>query len=525
MTDVRYSRKLGIVCCALLCVALVFAGTPASAQNTDAETLARIDAHVERVMAMLDIRGVAVGIVQGDTVVHLKGYGRADEDGRAMTPQTPVVLASISKSFTGLAIQQLVEAGQLEIGTPVADILDWFPYPDIRVSHLLYQTGGFTTISGTSYLAGGRRDDGALEDTMRRVVVDYPPVREPGVQFEYSNTNYDLLGLIVQVVSGQPYEAYVQANIFTPLGMTSSYTSLEAAQAGGLSQGYTPVFDQMRPVDSVYSRGHIASAGLISSAEDMTRYHIALLNGGQYGDATVLSAEGVTALHTPGHMTDLWNGYGMGWWRYPFWAGVEDRGVYTVEYPYVLEHTGTANNYISYQYLVPARQLGIVVLVNSYDPTHESLYYNLPNGIAELLIGYAEAAALPAREDFLTQNGLVVMRVLLAIWVVMALLALRKIVLWWRDSSAKPRSALRRLAAIAIPALLDVGVLVLVLVILPPSADSTIDSILAYLPETPILLYGLIGLAAGWGAIRTLLYVALLVLNRQPQPVANIASR
>ena len=520
MSGVHYSRKLRTVCGVLLCCVLMVAAVPVSAQAVDPDTGARIDAHVEGIMAMLDIRGAAVGIVQGDTVVHLKGYGTAGEDGRAMTPQTPVVLASVSKSFTGLAIQQLVEAGQLEIETPVAEILDWFPYTDIQVSHLLYQTGGFTTTSGTSYLAEGLRDDGALEDAMRRVVFNYPPVREPGVQFEYSNTNYDLLGLIVQIVSGQPYEGYVQGNIFAPLGMTNSYTSLEDAQAGGISQGYTPIFDQMRPVDSVYSRGHIASAGLISTAEDMTRYHIALLNGGRYQDTSVLSPEGVLALHTPGQMTDRWNGYGMGWWRYPFWAGVEDSGVYAGEYPYVLEHTGTANNYISYQYLVPARQLGIVVLINSYDATRESLYFNLPNGIAELLSGYADATALSAREDFLTQNGLVVMRVLLAVWIVMALLALRKIIIWWRDPTARPRSGLRRLAAIAIPVLLDVAVLVLVLVILPPSTDSTLDSILAYIPESQILVFGLIGLAAVWGVVRTLLFVWLLILNRERRPVS-----
>lgn len=493
----------------LWCAVLLLAAAPVSAQDADVETFARIDAHVERVMAMLDIRGVAIGIVQGDDVVYLKGYGRAGEDGRAMTPQTPIVLASVSKSFTGMAIQQLVEAGRLDLQTLVAEILDWFPYPAIRVSHLVYQTSGFTTFSGTSYLAEGLRGDDALEDAMRRVVVNYPPVSEPGTAFEYSNTNYDLLGLIVQVVSGQPYETYVQENIFTPLGMTNSYTSLEEAQAGGISQGYTPFFDQMRPVDSVYSRGHIASAGLISSAEDMTHYHIALLNGGRYQDSEVLSAEGVLALHSPGYKVDLWNGYGMGWWRYPFWAGVEDDGVYTGAYPYAVEHTGTANNYLSYQYLLPARRQAIVILINSFDSTRESLYFNLPNGIAEILNGYTEASVLTAREDFFTQNGFVVMRVLLVVWIFMALLALRRIVVWWRNPTARPRSVLRRVAGIAIPVVLDAALMVLILS-LTPSLNSTLDSILAYQPEAPILFYGFVGLALGWGTLRTALYLWLL---------------
>jgi CubicO group peptidase (beta-lactamase class C family) len=94
----------------------------------------------------MGIPGVALAIVKDDQILYLKGYGQADPSGRPMTPQTPLILGSITKSFTALAVMQLVEAGKVELDAPVQKYIPWFRVADanasaqITVRQLLYQT-------------------------------------------------------------------------------------------------------------------------------------------------------------------------------------------------------------------------------------------------------------------------------------------------------------------------------------------------------------------------------------------------
>jgi CubicO group peptidase (beta-lactamase class C family) len=505
----------------LLCIlSLIY---PVNAQQLDTTTVEAIDAHILKLMDDLDIPGVAIGIVIDNQVVYLQGYGIADDSGRAVTPQTPFILASVSKSFTGLAIMQLAQAGQLELDSPVSTILDWFPYESITVQHLLYQTSGFSSVSGSSYLINQLHDVDALENTMHRVTTDYPPTTEAGANFAYSNTNYDLLGLIVQAISGQSFEEYVETNIFIPLEMSNSYTSLEAAHNNGLAQGYAPFFNNMQPAEPLRSRGHIASAGLIASAEDMTHYHLALLNGGRYKDTVILAEGSITALHTPGYMLDRWNGYAMGWWRYPFWLAIEDNGLYSASQPYVLEHDGSWNTFRTFQSLVPERKQGIVVLTNSNTPPTESLYYNLPYGILQLLNDIDNITYTPANEDFLTQNTLKILRVMIIIWFVMALLAVRRMWQWWYNPTKRPTNSLRVIAVIGIPLMLDAGLIAL-LMSLPGQLEITLDYALAFMLEVRLVFYVLLILAIGWGTLRTLLYIWLLLFQSKHSLNHNFTS-
>ena len=114
------------------------------------------------------IPGLALGIVQGDEIVHLRGFGEADSSGRAVTPQTPFIIGSLSKSVTALAVMQLVEAGKVELDAPVQRYLPWFRVADeeasaeITVRHLLNHTSGLSTKTGRSFQGNGdTSDDGA----------------------------------------------------------------------------------------------------------------------------------------------------------------------------------------------------------------------------------------------------------------------------------------------------------------------------------------------------------------------------
>ena len=118
-------RWLAILLGAICLIAFPSFVEPAAANP--APDLASIDAYIEKEMREVRIPGLALGIVHNDEVVHLRGFGEAGPDGRAVTPQTPFILASASKSFTALAIMQLVESGKIDLDAPVSALSPRLP--------------------------------------------------------------------------------------------------------------------------------------------------------------------------------------------------------------------------------------------------------------------------------------------------------------------------------------------------------------------------------------------------------------
>src|SRR6266496_1945628 len=161
-----------------------------AAAHSNEPDIAKIDAYVSAQMQANHIPGVALGLVHNDQIVHLRGFGSADSTGRAVTPHTPFLLASVSKSFTALAIMQLVEAGKVELDAPVQRYLPWFRLADpaasarITVRHLLNQTSGLA--DPTESVTKGDGSDAALEHAVRALSAVQP--RHPaGQAFGYSN--------------------------------------------------------------------------------------------------------------------------------------------------------------------------------------------------------------------------------------------------------------------------------------------------------------------------------------------------
>ena len=188
-----------------------FTSRRAAQVRSDARDFKAVDDYLTAQMETAHIPGLSVAIVQGDQIVYQKGYGQADSSGRQVTPQTPFIIGSISKTFTALAVMQLVEAGKVELDAPVQRYLPYFRVADphasaqITVRHLLNHTSGLPQKADTFLWTD--QDDGVLERSVRylRTV----KLARPVGNFGYSNANYQTLGLIVQVVSGQSYEAYV----------------------------------------------------------------------------------------------------------------------------------------------------------------------------------------------------------------------------------------------------------------------------------------------------------------------------
>lgn len=352
---------------------------PACSQQSNGTSYDAVDAYVEQQMDRLNIPGLSMAIVEGDRIVHMRGFGHARPGGGPPSPDTPFVLGSTTKSFTALAIMQLVEAGKVDLEAPVKRYLPWFRVADPKASvrmtvrHLLNQTSGLPMFEGTTILADLDTSPSAAERHARALStleLNHPV----GAAFEYSNFNFILAGLIVEAASGEAYPDYIQKHIFDPLEMRHSYTSQAEAKQNGLAIGHRywfahPVAAPDIPVQSAT----LAAGQLISCAQDMAHYLIAHLNGGRYGNAQVLSSEGINEMHRPEvEFRELGAsmGYAMGWF-------VENVGSVKV-----VSHSGNVPDFSSYMAIIPEQNKALVLLLNADN-------YGLPPVLAEVGLGAA----------------------------------------------------------------------------------------------------------------------------------------
>ena len=255
--------------------------------------MTRIDAHIRATMEAWAVPGIAVGIARDGEVIHLAAFGRAGANDRPMASDTPIIVGSVGKSITALAVRQLVESGELDLGAPVDRYLPWFELRaspsvtrQITIEDLLEHTSGISTADGQDQRWYA---PGLTPEEVVRAMTSIAPDRPAGT-YEYSNLNYVLLGVIVEAVSGQSYGDYLRDHIFEPLGMLDSTTDLRAAVAhGGMAEGHRYLFGLATPFAEPFPSGMVPAGYQISTAEDMSHFVAALSNGGIYGGVDVLT--------------------------------------------------------------------------------------------------------------------------------------------------------------------------------------------------------------------------------------------
>jgi CubicO group peptidase (beta-lactamase class C family) len=474
------------------------------------EELQKIDSYVLRQMKDLDIPGVAIGIVRGDQVVYMQGYGVADDTGRAMTPDTPFLIASLSKSITALGVMQMVEEGKINLDAPVQTYLPWFQVADeevsstITVRHLLHQTSGFDERESYVRNLNTNPSVDALEKSIRALNTSGLNFT-PGEAFEYTNTNYDILGLLIQTVSGQSYEEYIEENIFAPLDMTQSYTSLEDARAGNMTRGYYPFFGITTAYDHLmpYSRIVKPSAGLFSSAEDLTHYLIAHLNDGQYQGSAILSSEGMNQLHTPGIQFSANEGYAMGWsvFSFPDMApATPDDSV-----PTGLTHAGEWVGYTSLLVFIPELETGIVLLMNKHDLARMPEFFSIGWSLSMLAVGLEPLE--PQSADFIGKNIRVLLAVVIVLLGIGAVWAVRKLRQLPLKSGSDSRQKRKLAIQMTLLAIVDLALAGGLLFIRLPESKDTLSLALRFNPDIGLMYVLLLMLTLGWGTIRTLLFL------------------
>ena len=281
------------------------------------DRLAEVEAYLREHMATLKAPGAGYAVVRGDEVVAQAAWG-VDGDGRPFTPQTPLVLGSTSKSFTALAVMQLVEAGRVELDAPVRTYLPWFRLADddaaarITVRQLLLQTSGLPGVATRGLTDRYDNSPGALERSVRELA-SLHPTAPPGERHQYSDANYMVLGALVEAVTGTPFGAHLREAVLDPLAMTHAAATDEEARAVGVPPGYRYYLGRTRRFAPPFDTSGVAYGFLAASIEDMSHYLIAQLNAGRYGETQLLSPDGVARMHTARVATGPHGGYGFGW--------------------------------------------------------------------------------------------------------------------------------------------------------------------------------------------------------------------
>ncbi len=374
----------GFVGGALALTRLLFA-KPASTTRFSNNSYDAIEAYIERQMHRFNIPGVSLAIIEGEKTVHYRGFGRARPGGEVPTPQTPFFIGSLTKSITALAVMQLVEAGKLELDAPVQRYLPWFRVADpqasaqITVRHLLNHTSGLSIVQGQMILAEMDDSPDATERQLRalsRLELSHPV----GTKFQYNNTNYNLLGLIIEAAIGESYSDYIQQHIFDPLDMRHSYTSKSEAQKNGLAMGHRYWFGFPIPEPNLLiPLGSLPSGQLISCAEDMAHYLIAQLNGGCYGDVQILSSTCIDEMqHGTAEIIEMGfplGSYGMGWES-------QVSGKSTIVW-----HSGIVPDFGAIAALVLEQNKGIVLLFNVNHAITKLTFDEFGMGAAQRLAG------------------------------------------------------------------------------------------------------------------------------------------
>jgi CubicO group peptidase (beta-lactamase class C family) len=474
--------------------------SPIFAVGAGSSSFDAVDAYVEDFLREQRIPGVALAVVEGDEVVYARGYGVADPSGRPVTAQTPFIIGSTGKSFTALAVMQLVETGKVDLDAPVRQYLPWFDLGDgaITVRHLLNHTSGIPVGVGQESLTSNDSDAGALERHVREIN-ESQLAHRPGTTHEYANANYQIAGMIVQTVSEQSFEAYMQRSILDPLEMGCSYTSKVEAQEHGLAGGYHYWFGFPFPAgDTPYPRQRMPSGYLISCAEDMGKALIPHLNGGAYHGVQLLSADGIAELHRPALA-----GYAMGW---------------QTSYFGVLHHSGAVPDYGSEILLYPRKNLGIAVLFNINNAIGAEPVYILPWNVLNLLIG-SRLAETPTRSTYLSYLAAILVMLAAAVpWI----FASRAWVRRWKKQPEKRPAGSRAAISLGIPVILEV-VLAVAIFRLFMSTSYGLRNALLHQPDLTILLLIWMALVLANSFVRTLAAARLLGLAERPR-VLNVSA-
>ena len=325
--------------------------SPVGSEPNAEQLTALLDAYLDENFPASRIPGMAVAVVDSQGVRYMRVLGDV------ASADDTFVIGSLSKSMTSAAVQQLVDGGAIDLDAPAAAYVPELDIPaSVTVRSLLNQTSGYGYYES---LAGAQ-------------------VGESAGDFSYANANYDLLGRIVEDVSGMSYGDYLREHLFGPLGMQDASIDGEPSCAPA-AEGHRGWFGVAVADGFVHEQGDDAwggpSSGYVrASISDMASYLRMYLNSG-LGVVSSSAVHRMVYARVPDPFGDTY--YGMGWTTYRWGDG-----------ELVMSHDGDVENYVARMCVIPGRDLGIVLLADANDAVEgNSAFWQMGDDVTSLAVG------------------------------------------------------------------------------------------------------------------------------------------
>ncbi len=332
-------------------------------------TSAEIDALVERTLKTFDVPGIAVAVIKDDKVIHAKGYGvRSLRTQQKVDENTLFGVASNSKAYTAAALGMLVDEKKITWDTKVTDIIPEFklynPYvtEEFTIRDLLCHRSGMGLGAG-DLMMWPDSSDFTKADIIHNLRY-LKPVSSFRSKYDYDNNLYIVAGEVVARVSGTSWEDFVEKRIMQPLGMTKTAASLSRLKdKSNVIDPHAPVNGKVQAIGIDWSETANAAGGIYSSVSDMSKWVIAQINGGKYGDGSkrlfsqevheeMWTPQTIIPVHGPTAYNTHFSSYGLGW----FLSDVKGYKQAT--------HTGGLAGIVTQVTILPEMKLGIIVFTN-----------------------------------------------------------------------------------------------------------------------------------------------------------------
>lgn len=308
-----------------------------------------------------DPLGTAIVVVQDGHIVFQKGYGFADIGKKTPVDPTKTVfrVGSVTKAFTAAAIMKLAEQGKIDLKADVQTYLGGIKLDNpfktpVTIHDLLTHTSGFqVTVEPPEFYTPDLKNKVSLKDFVEQYMP--PVVRKPGTSYMYDNFAFELLGYVVENVSGKSFKDYVEENIFRPLGMKHTEIAISEQSLPQLATGYDAGNNAMPPYATTPTE--MADGGMLMTAEDAAHFMIAQLNGGMYGDTRVWSEASIRKMQQ--FQTGIHRAYPDATYGFENLFDASKTGGL-----HVIGKGGDVPGYSSYMLLIPEKNIGIFLAHN-----------------------------------------------------------------------------------------------------------------------------------------------------------------
>lgn len=334
----RFSRGL----LAVAALSLLLVGSHANAQS--------VNEIVNRQLTQRHIPGMSIAVVKDGKVVTAKGYGVANvELDVPATENTVYQLASITKQFTATAIMMLVQEGKLGLDDKISSKLPDLPaaWSEVTIRQLLTHTSGIKDYAGTDGAERHPSED-MTQAAILNLVATAPLNFPSGSKYNYSNTGYFLLGMLIEKLSGKSYGEFLNERIFQPLGMSATRFNDAKVVIKHRATGYTFQKNVLQNASFVSPSKPFSAGGLVSNIADMIKWDAAL-NGEKLLPRATLESMWVPTKLTGGTDSD----YGFGW-------GIQKKNGHRI-----LAHNGGIDGFGTTIVRLPEDKLTVIVLANS----------------------------------------------------------------------------------------------------------------------------------------------------------------